>query len=91
MRKILVILILFGFTIQAQSKRDPRMVGMAGAYTTGANGVFSVGFNPGIIGLQQNDPFLIQAAQLDLGISLDNEDEQQLFLLFVDEVILCNK
>ena len=68
MRKILVILILFGFTLQAQSKRDPRMVGMAGAYTTVANGVFSVGFNPGIIGLQQNDPFLIQAAQLDLGI-----------------------
>lgn len=44
------------------------MVGMAGAYTTIADGVFSVGYNPGIIGLQQNDPFMIQLFQLDMGL-----------------------
>jgi len=54
--------------LQAQTKRDPRMVGMAGAYTTIADGIFSVGFNPGIIGLQQNNPFMIQGLQLDVGV-----------------------
>jgi hypothetical protein len=59
---------MVGIFVQAQTKRDPRMVGMAGAYTTIADGIFCVGFNPGIIGLQQNNPFMIQAFQLDLGI-----------------------
>jgi hypothetical protein len=59
---------MVGIFVQAQTKRDPRMVGMAGAYTTIADGIFCVGFNPGIMGLQQNKPFMIQAFQLDLGV-----------------------
>jgi len=68
MKRIILIFSMLGFLVQAQTKRDPRMVGMAGAYTTIADGIFCVGFNPGIIGLQQNDPFMIQAFQLDVGI-----------------------
>jgi hypothetical protein len=52
----------------SQTKRDPRVVGMAGAYTTIANGIFSVGYNPGLIGLQQDEPMMIQGLQLDFGI-----------------------
>ena len=68
MKRIILIFSMLGFLVQAQTKRDPRMVGMAGAYTTIADGIFCVGFNPGIIGLQQNDPFMIQAFQLDVGM-----------------------
>ena len=52
----------------SQSKRDPRAVALAGSYTTIANGIFSVGYNPGLIGLQHNQPLTIQAFQLDFGI-----------------------
>ena len=68
MKRILLLTVMMSFLAQAQTKRDPRMVGMAGAYTTIADGVFCVGFNPGIIGLQQNNPYMIQAVQLDMGI-----------------------
>jgi len=68
MRKFIAIFLLLGLLLQGQTKRDPRMVGMAGAYTTIADGIFCVGFNPGIIGLQQNDPFMLQAFQLDMGM-----------------------
>lgn len=68
MKRIILILCISVFFLNAQTKRDPRMVGMAGAYTTIADGIFSVGFNPGIIGLNQNDPFMLQVFQLDVGI-----------------------
>ena len=68
MKQIILIFCMVGIFVQGQTKRDPRMVGMAGAYTTIADGIFCVGFNPGIIGLQQNKPFMIQAFQLDLGV-----------------------
>ena len=58
----------YGTALEAQTKRDPRVVGMAGAYTTIANGIFSVGYNPGLIGLQQNRPFMLQIGQVDYGI-----------------------
>ncbi|GIS54205.1 hypothetical protein Ct9H90mP29_12470 [bacterium] len=41
------ILLFLSLCIQAQTKRDPRVVAMAGAYTTIADGIFSVGYNPG--------------------------------------------
>ena len=53
MRKFIPILLFLVLMVQAQTKRDPRVVGMAGTYTTIADGIFSVGYNPGIIGLQQ--------------------------------------
>ena len=68
MRYFLPIFLLISLGVNAQSKRDPRVVGMAGAYTTIADGIISVGYNPGLIGLQQNNPFMIQGFQLDFGI-----------------------
>ena len=56
MKKVTFTLLLLSLGIQAQTKRDPRVVAMAGAYTTIADGIFSVGYNPGMIGLQQNLP-----------------------------------
>ena len=68
MRRLFPILVMMCLVLQAQTKRDPRVVAMAGAYTTIADGIFSVGYNPGIIGLQQNRPFMVQGLQLDFGI-----------------------
>ena len=68
MRRMFPILMIICLVLQAQTKRDPRVVAMAGAYTTIADGIFSVGYNPGIIGLQQNRPFMVQGLQLDFGI-----------------------
>ena len=67
MKKILI-LSLFGCVLFSQTKRDPRVVGLAGAYTTIADGIFSIGYNPGLIGLQQNRPFMMQIGQLDYGV-----------------------
>ena len=66
--KIFIVFLLILYTLFGQSKRDPRVVAMAGAYTTIAEGTFCVGYNPGAIGLQQNKPFTIQAFGLDVGI-----------------------
>ena len=68
MKRLIYILLILLTALDAQTKRDPRVVGMAGAYTTIANGIFSVGYNPGIIGLQQNKPFMMQGLQLDFGV-----------------------
>ena len=40
MRYLLTIFLLINLGLNAQSKRDPRVVGMAGAYTTIADGIF---------------------------------------------------
>ena len=68
MRKIFLLIFCFFISVNAQTKRDPRVVGMAGAYTTIAEGLFSIGYNPGLIGLQQDNPFMLQAFQLDFGV-----------------------
>ena len=68
MKKVIFIFLILFISSSAQTKRDPRVVGMAGAYTTIADGIFSVGYNPGLIGLQQNRPFMIQGFQLDFGV-----------------------
>ena len=68
MKKVIFIFLILFISLSAQTKRDPRVVGMAGAYTTIADGIFSVGYNPGLIGLQQNRPFMVQGFQLDFGI-----------------------
>ena len=67
MKHLIVVLLLIPLLF-SQSKRDPRAVALAGSYTTIANGIFSVGYNPGLIGLQHNNPLNIQAFQLDFGI-----------------------
>ena len=50
-------------------KRDPRSVAMAGATTTTADGIYAVGFNPGLIAFQKEKPFMLQLGGLDFGIS----------------------
>ena len=67
MKKIICILVMIS-CLSSQSKRDPRAVALAGSYTTISNGIFSVGYNPALIGLQQNRPLTIQGFQLDFGI-----------------------
>ena len=68
MKRFILIILLLSISIRSQTKRDPRVVAMAGSYTTIANGIFSVGYNPGLIGLQQNKPMMIQGFQLDFGL-----------------------
>ena len=68
MIKRIFIIFLFIGILFCQTKRDPRSVGLSGAYTTIADGIFSVGYNPGLIGLQQNRPFMMQIGQIDYGI-----------------------
>ena len=95
MKKAFLIFLILSMITPGQTKRDPRVVGMAGAYTTVADGIFCVGYNPGIIGLQQNRPFMVQGFQLDFGVlgnffsieniaqysgdTLDTEDKNALF------------
>ena len=66
-RTILLMILVMGFA-SSQSKRDPRSVAMAGAYTTIADGIFSVGFNPAMLAYQQDKPFMLQLFGLDFGI-----------------------
>ena len=68
MKKYFLIFLLIIVSVQSQTKRDPRVVALAGSYTTIANGIFSVGYNPGLIGLQQNEPLMVQGFQLDFGV-----------------------
>ena len=62
-----VLIILLIGTLSAQ-KQDPRSVALAGATTTIADGIYAVGFNPGLIAFQKEKPFMIQLGGLDFGI-----------------------
>ena len=77
MKKVIFILLILSLSIYAQTKRDPRVVAMAGAYTTISDGIFSVGYNPGMIGLQQNRPFMMQGFQLDFGLLGNFQERMQ--------------
>ncbi len=66
-KSILVCFLLIGFVF-SQTKRDPRSVGMAGAYSTVADGIFSVGYNPAMLAYQQDKPFMLQLFGIDFGI-----------------------
>jgi hypothetical protein len=47
MKQLIIGIILVSFIqLNAQTKRDPRVVGLSGAYTTIAEGIFCVGYNP---------------------------------------------
>ncbi len=74
--KILIIVLSLS-TVFGQSKRDPRAVAMAGAYTTIADGIFAVGYNPAMLAYQKAKPFQLMAFGTDFGfagnyISLSN-------------------
>ena len=65
-------LTFFIFMIQtfgsSQIKRDPVMVGLGGAYTTLADGVYAVGVNPANLAYQHDKPFMWQMATLNFGL-----------------------
>ena len=66
-RLIISLLILTSFQANAQTKRDPRVVGLSGAYTTIAEGIFCVGYNPALITRAHDKPFMLQMYQSDRG------------------------
>lgn len=65
---ILISFALSGTDLSAQLRKDPRNIGMAGAYTTIARDFFSVGVNPANLGIVRN--FIsMQLLQVNVGIS----------------------
>jgi len=96
---ISIILVLF-IQINAQTKRDPRVVGLSGAYTTIAEGIFCVGYNPALITRAHDKPFMLQFYQSDRGFlgnffsienvaqfsgdTLNNKEKDDLFENFED-------
>ena len=96
---ISIILVLF-IQINAQTKRDPRVVGLSGAYTTIAEGIFCVGYNPALITRAHDKPFMLQMYQSDRGFlgnffsienvaqfsgdTLNNKEKDDLFENFED-------
>ena len=59
---------IVSISLFGQSKRDPRAVGLAGAYGSVADGIFAVGYNPALLAMQQDKPFMLQLVGIDLGI-----------------------
>ncbi|MBC8215392.1 MAG: hypothetical protein ISS10_00325 [Candidatus Marinimicrobia bacterium] len=71
MRRILITVILTAFFIQigiSQTKRDARSVALSGAYTTIADGVYAVGYNPALLAYQREKPFMLQLGGIDFGL-----------------------
>ncbi|MFH1852718.1 MAG: DUF5723 family protein [Candidatus Neomarinimicrobiota bacterium] len=72
MKRYLIRLAMVGGLILAacfgQTKRDARAVGLAGSYGTVADGIFAVGYNPALLALQQDKPFMLQLVGLDYGL-----------------------
>ena len=68
MKRFVPIILFLLLTSVYGQKRDPRSVALAGATTTIADGIYSVGFNPGLIAFQKDKPFMIQVGGLDFGL-----------------------
>ena len=102
MKKIIYIVVIFSFfqIMNGQTKRDPRVVGLSGAYTTIAEGIFCVGYNPALITRAHDKPFMLQVYQSDRGFlgnffsienvaqfsgdTLNSKEKDQLFDNFED-------
>jgi len=67
MKRIFTIIIILFSVLTGQTKRDPRVVGLSGSYTTIAEGIFCVGFNPALITRAHDKPFMLQFYQSDRG------------------------
>jgi len=63
-----IFILVLTMAISHGQKRDPRSVALAGATTTIAEGIYSVGFNPALIAFQTDKPFMIQFGGLDFGM-----------------------
>ena len=59
MKRIFTIIIIIFSVLTGQTKRDPRVVGLSGSYTTIAEGIFCVGFNPALITRAHDKPFML--------------------------------
>ena len=68
MKRFVPLILFLLLTSVYGQKRDPRSVALAGATTTIADGIYSVGFNPGLIAFQKDKPFMIQVGGLDFGL-----------------------
>ena len=69
-------------------KRDPRSVGLVGATTTIAKGIYAVGYNPALIAYQVDKPFMMQLGGIDFGMAnyyLSMAAMQSLSGTFLDE------
>ena len=69
-------------------KRDPRSVGLVGATTTIAEGIYAVGYNPALIAYQVDKPFMMQLGGIDFGMAnnyLSMAAMQSLSGTFLDE------
>lgn len=65
---VLILVFIVGSPASSQIKRDPRAVGLAGAYSTVADGIFTVGFNPALLAYQRDKPFMLQLLGFDFGM-----------------------
>ena len=97
---LLVFILLIAVQLHSQTKRDPRVVGLSGAYTTIAEGIFCVGYNPALITRAHDKPFMLQLYQSDRGFlgnffsienvaqfsgdTLNNKEKDELFENFED-------
>ncbi len=63
-----LLLVALAIPLLGQMKRDARSVGLAGAYTTVADGIFAVGYNPALLAFQTEKPFMMQLIGLDIGL-----------------------
>ena len=66
--KIIIATLILLSVIIAQ-KSDPRTVALAGATTTIADGIYSVGYNPALIAYQREKPFMMQVGGFDFGLN----------------------
>ena len=66
--KITIFLLISFSALISQTKRDPRSVALAGTYTTIADGIFSIGYNPSLLAYQQEKPFMLQLGGFDFGV-----------------------
>ena len=67
MKRVICIYLMLLIALFGQ-KRDPRSVALAGATTTIADGLYAVGFNPGLIAFQKEKPFMLQLGGIDFGL-----------------------
>jgi len=63
-----IFILVLTMAISHGQKRDPRSVALAGATSTIAEGIYSVGYNPALIAFQTDKPFMIQFGGLDFGM-----------------------
>ena len=99
-KSLFVTFLLISTQLFSQTKRDPRVVGLSGAYTTIAEGIFCVGYNPALVTRAHDKPFMLQLYQSDRGFlgnffsienvaqfsgdTLNNKEKDELFENFED-------